>query len=463
MDKFFVLTALLFFTACSSSVKRADLELPENQTIPATWFNATSSATTPNSQVSTPLLAIPTELQLLLQQAKIDNLSIKIALARLNLSQANNQASQVSLLPKLDATLGSRQEQVLNANEKVSQSRYSASFRASWELDLWQKLSNTRAATTAELYASEFDFTAAQQSVIGQILLRYLDIQEANELVYWSEQNLASQQHRVDITAQRLDSGLSSSQDYRLALNSLYSIQASLNQQRLSLNQAKQRFNLLLGRYPSAAINNTRDEINLPQIIELVSPQRVLKQRHDLVAAEYRLMSAHYRSKEAEKGYLPDINLGASFRANREDFSQLFDWKYWLASLTADLVQPIFNNGAIDAKIKQQKARQDLALAQYQQTLLTVWQEIEHALYAEQIQRQRFVALENAYEQIDQAEKRTIENYQNGLASSFELLNIQTRRISAKVNLIRSRFAILSNRVDLILALGEPFPISSET
>ncbi|MDU0354175.1 TolC family protein [Paraglaciecola aquimarina] len=382
------------------------------------------------------------------------------------LVKATNQATHASQLPDVDATLGSRKQQVLKDQDKSLQNSYSASFRASWELDLWQKLASTRAASEADLQAAKFDLGAAKQSIIGQVLLRYLDIQQGQELVYWSKQNLASQQRRVDITAQRLDSGLTSSQDYRLALNSLHSIQAALSQQRLNLNLAKQRFNLLLGKYPSTPIENSKEEIGIPKLIEVISPKQVLQQRHDLVAAEYRLLSAHYRSKEADKGYLPDINIGANIRANREELSQLFDWKYWLATLTADLVQPIFNNGTIDADIKLKQARQDLALAQYQQTLLTAWQEIEQALYAERIQRQRFVALDKAFRQIHAAEKRTIENYQNGLASSFELLNLQTRRINAKVNLIRSRFAILSNRVNLILALGEPFPIarhSSET
>lgn len=462
MYQLVVLITVLFMSACSSSVETANSELSRRQSIPADWFNAGQLAGGENKLSDEPLISIPKALQHILKQAQLDNLTIKMALARLQISQATKQSAQATTLPKVDAILGSSREQFIWTDENRIQSQYSTNFRASWELDLWQKLANTRAATQAELSASEFDLAAAKQSVMGQVLLRYLDIQQGNELVYWSKQNLARQQRRVKMTAQRLDSGLSSTQDYRLALNSLHTIEADLNQQKLTLNLAKQRFNLLVGRYPSTPIASNDLEIGLPTLIKVISPKKVLTQRPDLLAAEFRLMSAYYQSKAADKGHFPDINLSANLQVNRADFSQLFDWQYWLANLTANLVQPLFSNGAIDARIKQQQARQDLALAQYQQNLLIAWQEIEQALYTEQLQRQRFVALKNAYTQIDNAEKRTLENYHNGLASSFELLNIQTRRIAAKVNLIRSRFAILSNRVNLILALGEPFPISSE-
>lgn len=461
MYKFSTCILLLIFTSCGSLINTDELEALPQKSIPATWFN-NSIQQEYNDKIS-PLISIPTELQEILRQAQLDNLNVKMAAARLDINLSTLKISRSSILPKIDATLGARQEQQLSEEQKIQRESHSASFRASWELDLWHKLANNQSATEADWLSSKFELEAAKQSILGQILIRYLDIQEAQELIYWSQQNLTSQQRRVDITAQRLDSGLAKSQDYRLALNSLFSIKASLSQQTLSLQQAQQRFNLLLGRYPSTPIKNIEADINLPSIVELISPQQVLRQRPDLMASEYTLLSAHYRHKEAEKGYLPDIKLGASFRANREGFSQLFDWKYWLANLTADLVQPIFNNGSINAQMLQQKAKQDLALAQYQQTLLNAWQEIEQALFSEQELRKRFIALEQAYEQIASAEKRTITNYQNGLSSSFELLNLQTRRINAKINLIRGRFAILTNRINLILALGEPFPVSNQT
>ncbi|MCF2949350.1 TolC family protein [Paraglaciecola aquimarina] len=442
-------------------INKAELDQTATGSIPDNWFNAQSQPKAADK--SSALITIPTELQQILAQAQLDNLSIKMAVARLDIAQTVLQINYASLLPKIDATLATQRNQQLVTEQKSLKTSHSANFRASWELDIWRKLANNQAAAEAEYLSSKFELNAAKQSIFSQILTRYLDIQETQELIYWSKQNLTSQQRRVNITAQRLDSGLSNSQDYRLALNSLYSIQATLSQQKLSLHQAQQRFNLLLGRYPSTPIDPIQAEIKLPSVIKLISPQQVLRQRPDLVSSEYSLLSAHYRTVEAHKGYLPDIKLGASFRATREDFSQLFDWKYWLANLTADLVQPIFNSGAISAKMAQQKARQDLTLAQYQQTLLSAWQEIEQALFAEQELRIRFSALEQAYEQIAAAEQRTIINYQNGLASSFELLNLQTRRINAKVNLIRSRFAILSNRINLILALGEPFPATSLT
>ena len=108
------------------------------------------------------------------------------------------------------------------------------------------------------------------------------------------------------------------------------------------------------------------------------------------------------------------------------------------------------------------KVRQDLAMAQYKDVLLQSFQEVEMGIYSESALREKHRSLELAYEQIFAAEQQVNKHYEAGLANSFELLTLQERRIRTETDLMRSHYEILANRIRLILALGERFPIDVE-
>lgn len=454
--KLYLVLLSVVMASCSSAPDVNEV-LHDGLIIPENWH--TQDAT----EESSVLINLPHSLVENIKLAGLNNLDIKMAYQRLKISEAALSTSESKFWPQVNASLSGRrgQSQVVEKNWTTS---YSSGFRVSWELDIWDKLDNLEKAAISDLDAVKFDLEAASKLVTSQIILTYFDIQQASELIEIAKSNLESQTKRVEITEQRLDSGLVDSQDYRLAMNSLKNIESNLIQQQLNLHQSIQKFNLLLGQNSDSLTITPDLNIDIPEQIQVISPKQVLSKRPDLVAAEYRLTSAFYRKKEADKGYLPDIKLTGNLQVNnRVELSQLFDWQYWLSSLTADITQPIFNAGAIKAEQESRTARQELALVQYKKELLVAWQEIERSLYLEKMLRDKLKTTQDGYTHIKAAEARIIEKYQDGVATSFELLNLQSRRINAQSELTRTRYSILASRVRLILALGESFNINETT
>ncbi|WAJ71481.1 TolC family protein [Catenovulum adriaticum] len=410
------------------------------------------------------LIVLPNELKELIQQALVANQELAIAIARFSVSAADLDMSNAKQLPTLNASLNSSRSQRLtgvnsNIQDKSINNSFTGALRFNWELDLWQRLADQVKASESDFYASEQDLLNVKQSIISQVVATYLALAENHKLIENTQANYNSQRQRVEITEYRLDKGLADSLDLRLAKNNLFSIQANLAQQELNYAKAEQKMNVLLGRYPGTKLNLKLDSVELATFKLTISPTQVLTHRPDIRAAEARVASAFSRWKSADKNNLPKINLTANFRGSREEIAQLLDWQYWLASIAVDLTQPIFDGGAIDADIAQKSARQQWAWAQYQKSILNAWQEIEQNLAAEYALTKRHKALEQAYLQIAASESLLINQYEQGLIKSFDLLSIQTRRMNTEMNKIRAQYAVLNNRVGLMLALGQPFSV----
>lgn len=457
--------ALIMLQGCASQVDNKTLLNQSLVSAPDKWTYLTQAQAEQKNETlieNSQFIVLPQELKQLIRQALIANQDLAIATARFSISAADLDINQARQMPKLNASFSSSRAQRLininsNSQDKSFNNTFSGALRVNWELDLWQRLADQIDAAQSDFYASEQDLLNVKQSVISQVITTYLSLAENHKLIQNTQDNYDSQLKRVEITEFRLDNGLADSLDLRLAKNNLFSIESNLAQQKLSYARAEQKMNVLLGRYPGTQLNLKLDNLIIPDFKLTLSPAEILNQRPDIRAAEARVASAFSRWKSAEKNQLPKINLTASFRGSRDEIAKLFDWQYWLASIAVDLAQPVFDGGAIEADIAQKTARQQLAWTQYQKSVLTAWQEVEQNLAAEYALSNRHKALSKAYQQIAASESLLINQYEQGLIKSLDLLSIQTRRMNTEMNKIRAQFAVLNNRIGLMLALGQPF------
>ena len=135
----------------------------------------------------------------------------------------------------------------------------------------------------------------------------------------------------------------------------------------------------------------------------------------------------------------------------------MLDLDTMVSSLTASLVGPIFNGGSLRAQRDQAEANAEAQLHAYVSTVLTAWQEAENALHADEILEMRVDSLRQAFEEAAEAEQLVIRQYASGVATIFDLLNAQSRRISAESQYISARRDRATNRVDLYLAIAGDF------
>ncbi|WP_191145730.1 TolC family protein [Neiella litorisoli] len=389
-----------------------------------------------------------------LQLALDNNYSIEIAVARLRQANADVQAREAALLPEFDIRASQSHRQYDDNGNKRSRDVSSLAVSASWELDLWQRLADLSSSAELNARISELDWRALQLSIQGQVLSAWLDVIETTQRQALIERNIVVQQRRLALSERRLDLGLVTSVDVRNGRNTLAGLRANLASSKISLKADKRRLQLLLAQYPNG---NIAVNTQLPELLPLPvlnSPQSILLNRPDIEAAVLAVRAAGFEVDAAEKAKLPRISFNANYGASEERFADLFDLNHWLGSVTGALVQPIFYRGELQAQVERKQAAADIALSRLQQSLLQAWQEIENNLTQEQFLAERQVLLTEALIEAQAAEVKTEQDYELGLATSFELLATQRSSITNENALIVANIARLKNRISLMLAIG---------
>jgi outer membrane protein TolC len=185
--------------------------------------------------------------------------------------------------------------------------------------------------------------------------------------------------------------------------------------------------------------------------------------RPDLIAAEARMEANGLRARAARKAILPRLTLSSQIGTSGPDLSDLIDPERLAGNIAAGLFQPIFQGGRVRANAKRQRAVAEASLLSYAQTALQAYEEAENAIAAETYLAAGESALKLAYEEAAAAEELTERRYASGTATIFDLLNAQTRRISAESSYIQTQRQRVANRVALYLAIGGDFIADATT
>ena len=183
----------------------------------------------------------------------------------------------------------------------------------------------------------------------------------------------------------------------------------------------------------------------------------MLRKRPDILALEQRLKAQGLQIDIARKNLLPTLSLRGTTSLGATSFDEIFDIDALVLRLVANAAMPIFQGGRIKANIAQQEALLRQQLENYAGAALTAYLEVENALDAEQRLYERETALRTSLNEAREAEDRLELRYTEGLASILQLLDAQSRRLSAEGQLIGARKERLANRVRMHVALGGGF------
>lgn len=389
----------------------------------------------------------------LVDEALRENTDIGAAYARLNAAIAREKVSNADRLPSVSGSAGlSRTER---ANEFApGNTSLTSGLNASWEPDLWGRISDRIGASEIESEAAASDIAGARLSITGQVAQNWFSLIEARLLADLSERDIETQERALRLTQRRFESGVSGSSDVRLARSSVAQAEALQASRLQRLSALSRQIEIILTRYPAGALEATADLPELPSLTGVGAPTYILTQRPDLIAAERRLAGQGLQIDLARKALLPSLSLTGSTSAAGGGFDSFFDIDALVASLASSLTAPIFQGGRLRANVEVQEAVLEQQLQSYIGTVLNAYLDVENALDAETRLAEREAALRIAVEESLEAEKRFELRYTEGLATILDLLDAQSRYLSAEGQLISARAERLQNRVRLHVALG---------
>jgi NodT family efflux transporter outer membrane factor (OMF) lipoprotein len=385
------------------------------------------------------------------------------------MAAANARASAGTLQPSLNLSYsGSRRKQnfvgfpIPGAEGRVLSTVFTnqgISLDTTWEIDLWRRLRVDAQATLAELQSAGADLRGAQLSLAGQTSKAWFAIAEAQQQVQLSETTVESFQESAELVQERYESGIRPALDLRLASLNLSNARALLDQRRQQLDASKRQLDVLLGRYASGAMDAPTELPVVPPAIPSGLPADLIARRPDLVAAERQVAAAEARQSVTGglSIWLPNISLTAGTGTATDALKTLLSGDFTIWSLVGNVVAPLWEGGTLRAQIAMAEANTAEMLANYANTALTAYAEVETALAADKFFADRVQHLETSVEQARAAERLAEERYFTGLDNYIPVLDSQRSAVQAEGDLIAARRLRLENRVDLYLALGGGF------
>jgi len=407
-------------------------------------------------------------LDTLIDQALLYNHNLQAASARLHMAQAQAKLAGAPLYPQIGAGFSAAKRKQnfiglpilgtgtgVNANTSES---FGVSVNASWEIDLWGKLSANQAAALANLEASRALYRGARQSLAAQTAKAYFAAIEAKRQLELAQATYNNNKTSAEQIETRYTRGVRSSLDVRISLTDLALAEDRLHQRQQQYNLVVRQLEVLLGRYPSGTFEITPSLPTVPSVVPSGLPADLIARRPDLVAAERRFAASASSHKAAKRSRYPTISLTASGGTSSGALGDLLNGDYSVWNLIGNLTQPLFQGGRIQGNINLTKAQSDEALATYAQTVLQAYAEVENTLTDEHLLAQRLIALETATEQALEARRLAEDRYNRGLTDLITMLQTQRTAYQTESQLIAVQRLRLNARIDLHLALGGGFP-----
>ncbi len=411
-------------------------------------------------------------------EALTNNNDLQAAAANLTQARSRARISRADLLPTVGANFSASRNAIVidptsaaqagagggtgggapvDADKRLWINNYSLGGQLSWEIDVWGRLLDETRASYKDAAAAYADLAGAELSIASRTAQAWFALIEARQQRELAERDVAARESNLRVTDRRYERGVASSLDVRLSRSALGTSQANLAlRQRLEL-EASRALEVLLGRYPAAELEATEALPLLPPLEGAGAPGDILARRPDLVAAEARMDAAGLRSRAARKQLLPQFTLTSQVGTSGPVFADLIDARRLAGNLIGGVFQPLFQGGRLLYNSKSARAAAEAAVFNYVQTVLMAYEEAENAIAAETLLAAREDALRLAFEEAAAAEDLTERRYSSGAATIFNLLDAQTRRISAESQYIQAKQQRVSNRVQLYLAIGGDF------
>lgn len=450
--------AMLITALALSACAPIPAAVPDNTqaVLPAQW----STPLTTNSEL-TPAIATDwwtqlgdTQLNALVAQALANNTDILSAMSRVQEAQANLALTESAHSPQINATLATQAGRSLGALGPTHTRSVQPGLQASWELDVWGRLSAQSQAANARVQASQADRDAVALSVAATTVQTYVGLRALQTQLTISQATVQSRAQALQLAQDQVRVGYSSQLQLTQAQAEYASVQQQVQQLLWQIDKQVNTLHLLLGEaggnaMPAAATD--WQALQLPAVPSSL-PSQLLERRPDIVRAAYTLAASDHNLSAQRAAFLPQVSLSAtvgSLLINSLGYNPLTVW-----SLGGSLLAPLFNGGRLHAQMDAATAQRDQAAYAYRASVLSAFADVENALTGTRRLAEQSQLATQRRDVLQQSLGFAHDRYEAGYASYLEELDAQRNLYAAQLEVVKLRQAELDNRVQLYKALG---------
>ena len=390
-------------------------------------------------------------LQALIEKGLERNTNLRVAHIRVKAAEAVLMNARLSYLPSV----------VLAPDGSISGTEgakaiktYNLAASASWEIDLFGKVTNAKREALAALEGSRAYRQAVETQLIATIANSYYMLLMLDRQLIISEQTLITwkeTEHSIEAlkrAGKSNDAAVLQAKANRLAL------EASVVSIRKSIRETENGLSALLADTSHDIMRGALQKQQFPDTLSAGLPIQLLANRPDVRQAEWNLAQAYYATNAARSAFYPSLTLSGSTGWTNNVGGVVVNPRSWLFSAVGSLMQPLFNKGTNIANLRQAKARQEEALLLFQQSLLDAGKEVNNALTRWQSARIRMDYVNQQIMTLQEAVRKTELLMQHTSTNYLEVLTARQRLLEAELTQAQDKFEEIQGVIDLYHAVG---------
>ncbi|MEO7742420.1 MAG: efflux transporter outer membrane subunit [Usitatibacter sp.] len=387
----------------------------------------------------------------LVEQVAVSNQTLRAAQARHTQARAAVQSARAGLFPTLGASGGASRNRRGAAG---TNSNFDIGIDARWEVDLWGRVRRLVEASSAGAEASAADLEAVRLSMQSEVALDYFQLRVADVQRELFDDTLKAFETSRKVTQNRYNAGVAARVDVVQSEAQLKSTEAQALDLKVSRAQLEHAIAVLVGKPPASfSIEPAKFQLRIPDIPPGV-PSTLIERRPDVAAAERRMAAANARVGVAQSAYFPSFTLSGSAGFASDALSTLVSAPSRVWSLGLGLAGTILDFGARSAGVDIARAQYDETEANYRQTVLKAFQEVEDGLASVRWLAEEGVIQQDAARLARESVVLTVNQYKAGTVSYLNVVQVQATQLNEERQTVQLLGRRLASAVALIRALG---------
>jgi NodT family efflux transporter outer membrane factor (OMF) lipoprotein len=331
---------------------------------------------------------------------------------------------------------------------------YTLSGDVTWDLDVWGRIRRQIESSTASAQVSAADLASARLSAQATLAVDYFNLRAEDALAALLSDTVDAYKRSLQIAQNQYNAGTASSIDYVTALTQLQTTQAQLIAVGVQRQQFEHAIAVLTGQPPSGFSLAVAPLATDVPVVPAGLPSTLLERRPDIAAAERNLQALNAQIGVQVAAYYPDISLSALGEVAGYPLGQLFNMPNRFWSLAAAGSETLFSAGLRSSAVAAARADYEAGVANYRQTVLTSFQQVEDALSSLRILQQQADAQALAVNSARRAVTATLNAYRAGTVPYTSVVVEQATLLSNQQSAVAVQQSRLVQSVSLIQALG---------
>jgi NodT family efflux transporter outer membrane factor (OMF) lipoprotein len=312
-------------------------------------------------------------------------------------------------------------------------------------------------AATAEAQAAEAGHTGTRITVAAEAADAYMQIRGAQARLNFAKDEIATDEHLVELVQQRKDAGIASDRELTQAQALVSQAKAIIPLITVSLEAQLNRLDVLMGAQPgtyAAELSSVADIPDVPEISGYGTPTELLRRRPDIIAAERMVAASNARIGQALADYYPKLSLSGIAGSQALAPAHLFEQQGFQPISVVGLRWRLFDFGTVAAEVKRARGANAEALLQYRSSVLHAAEDVEDAfsLLVQSENRRNEIVREIA--ELQRVRDLSQESYAAGVIGLTDVLDADRQLLAAKDDLAVARESAARAAVGSYRALG---------